>query len=362
MRSRERCVSPARRVPAIGHVQRCGPIARNASTERAKSGGGAAFQAIVCRVDRMQRAQAAWHAAPAAQRRHRLRRVRCASRRHTRDRRRADGRSRRGARESDACVPFRACSAAASRCRSARRRRRACAPACRARRRPSSCAASDGGRSARRRSSARATIAARDREILARDAYAPRAARTRVGLRLDRLRDDHAARSCPCRADARCRRAAATRAPDRDAAARSAACRRDCRCPDARRGPPACRRRGSRHPRRRPSARCPRPRRRVPASRASARHDVDALAAGDAVASRPMRRRRPSRGPRRSTPCSRLRECSGSMRASAWSRRMPASSSGTRRVIDRACRGVRGAGVGVRRSSAIIRGTHEGCR
>ena len=66
-----------------------------------------------------------------------------------------------------------------------------------------------------------------------------------------------AARSCPCRAGARCRRAAAARASGRARAARSAACCRGCRRPGGRRGRRACSRRTRAGPRGPARAGCP---------------------------------------------------------------------------------------------------------
>ena len=135
------------------------------------------------------------------------------------------------------------------------------------------------------------------------------------------------ARSCPCRAGARCRRAAALRAWGRARAARSAGSGRDCRRRDARRAPPACRRRSRPRPRRRSTTRfaC------ATGSTASSSGASRATRSPPATISRgrgtrPSTRSQPSSIQR----FSRDRENSGRAPASAWSRRRPAACGGNR--------------------------------
>ena len=133
-------------------------------------------------------------------------------------------------------------------------RRSACAPVGPWRPPPSWCGVSDDGRSARRRRPAAGDVAGGERQVCRAHGCAP-AVGDEVGLRGEGLRDDDAARWCPCRGGGRCRRAA--RRPACGAWCRRRVqqrCRPSCRCRMHDETRPACRRRAARRPRRRSPA------------------------------------------------------------------------------------------------------------
>ena len=188
------------------------------------------------------------------------------------------------------------------------RRDSACAPACRARRPPSACAAVGW-----RPIGASTSPAARDPAVHEREVLALDRARLRAGAPDRSARrassPPPAGRWCPCRADARCRRAGRRRAPARDAAGRSAACRPGCRCPDAPPARPACRRPGRRRPRARSASAIASGTYRSPATPADGLSATRSPPHTFRLASAAPRR--PSPVPARTQACSRLRECSG---------------------------------------------------
>ena len=121
-------------------------------------------------------------------------------------------------------------------------------------------------------------------------------------------------------------------------------CRRGCRRPGARPSRPACRRRGWPRPRARSASGIACGRSYASPAPAADGLSIDALAAPHLPLTRLRAPRRPCTRSAASTSCSRLRECSGSRRASAWSSLRPASSGGMM-VSARRLVALRGAGA-----------------
>ena len=226
-------VGEARRARSSAHAPQCVDAAR------AKSAGSGDSNASRLPRRRIARSRAAPRAAPGARTRAR-RRGACARRRP--DRRPADGRSRRGARGSGACGRSRAGSA-----RSVATPKRSTGAKCVRAALPRATTAivvrCTGWRPIGASTVTRLRdVAAREREVFALDACAPAAgARGRSAPRASSRRPS--GRSCPCRADARCRRAARRASSGAWWSSALSSVPSQLPRPDARRGPPACRRR-----------------------------------------------------------------------------------------------------------------------